>query len=39
MKYIILDNNGKMVKEIESDRSGVEILRNYLINYTLKEIK
>ena len=39
MKYIILDNNGKTVKQIESDRSEVEILRNYPTGYTIKESK
>ena len=36
MKYQILDNRGNLVKEIESNNSKEEILRNYPINYNLK---
>lgn len=36
MKYEILDNNGNVVKVIESTSSEYEILRNYPIGYSLK---
>lgn len=39
MKYLILDENKKKVKEIESECSEVEILRNYPVNYTIEEIR
>ena len=36
MKYEILDNNGNVVKVIESTLSEDEMLRNYPIGYSLK---
>lgn len=36
MKYEILDNNGNVVKVIESTSSENEMLRNYPLGYSLK---
>lgn len=38
MKYELLDNKGNIVKVIKSISKEDEILRNYPIGYSLKEI-